>query len=1073
MRTTPEFENAYRSLNPEQKKAVDTIDGPVMVIAGPGTGKTQLLALRVANILNKRGIAPHNILCLTFTENGALNMRDRLHKIIGQDAYRVGIYTFHAFCNAIIGRYPEYFYNAATYTQASDLDRAHIIESIFSALPHDHPLASFHPEEGYVYLKNTLDRIKHIKSGGFKPDEYLAILDSLDGEYEDINTIITSWPEGRANIKKLDELLPIHDALSRLGTTTGIFLSKTLGMAIEDARNEGKMEPVSAWKKKYTVTDDDGMELKDSHNQEKIRAVGEIYKLYTEKLNEQGLYDYDDMIIEVAHALRDNTILRNELEEQYHYILIDEFQDTNEAQMNLVRQITGSYIHEGRPNVMVVGDDDQAIYKFQGAEISNIVEFRDKTYRDVATIVLDTNYRSHKEILDFARSVVTQGVNRLESRYQHISKVLSQGNATVLEGKVTIARYNSDIEEYARVAKTIRTLLDGGTPPEEIAILARNHRELKTLLPYLDQLEVPYEYIKQANVFDEPHIKEIVTVCEYIASLVGGGERKDHLLPAILSYKYFAIPRSVIFDIAVRAKEGHHSWAEEIRGYNDPSVAKMHDLLAELSAEAETSPLEQILDTFMRVSGFKEYYFGKQLMKEHPATYVQFLASLKTFIESLREWREGELLFVRDVEPFVAMHREHDITLVSESPFMKAEHAVQIMTAHAAKGLEFGTVFIISAHDNLWTKGGRTNKAPIPSPLVPILTPAGDTEDDFIRLLYVAVTRAKHSLYISGHKPLVRYIAQEESDAKSVEERDGEIDISAHENALAIVAAPYKEDEWAILKRLVRDYRMSVTHMNNFVNITEGGPLYFIEQNLLHFPQPKNVAGVFGSAVDRALTEFVMYPKYNAGETAPIKHILGIFTRELAKGRLAAHEFKKQEKRGIDVLTAYHKKRKGFFLPTDQVQVDFKSEGVIIDNAVLTGKLDLLRTLENEYHVVDFKTGRSYEEWEAPRQNDNDKIKLHRYKQQLIFYKILLEHSAHYKLPVVSIALEFVESITEEKEPITLPYEPTPAEVERTKKLITAVYKKIGTLDFPDTSSYPQDLSGIVQFEDDLLEGRI
>jgi DNA helicase-2/ATP-dependent DNA helicase PcrA len=261
--------------------------------------------------------------------------------------------------------------------------------------------------------------------------------------------------------------------------------------------------------------------------------------------------------------------------------------------------------------------------------------------------------------------------------------------------------------------------------------------------------------------------------------------------------------------------------------------------------------------------------------------------------------------------------------------------------------------------------------------------------------------------------------------------------------------------------------------MNNFLNITEGGPLYFIEQNLLHFPQPKNVAGVFGSAVDRALTEFVMYPKYNAGEIAPIKHILGIFTRELAKGRLAAHEFKKQEKRGIDVLTAYHKKRKDFFLQTDQVQVDFKSEGVVIDNAVLTGKLDLLRTLENEYHVVDFKTGRSYEEWEAPRQNDNDKIKLHRYKQQLIFYKILLEHSAHYKLPVDSIALEFVESITEEKEPITLPYEPTPTEVERTKKLIAAVYKKIITLDFPDTSAYTQDLSGIVQFEDDLLEGKV
>ncbi len=1072
MPRTPQFDAAYSNLNPEQKKAVDTIDGPVMVIAGPGTGKTQLLALRVANILNKRSVAPHNILCLTFTENGALNMRERLHKIIGQDAYRVGIYTFHAFCNAIIGRYPEYFYNAATYTQASDLDRAHIIESIFSALPHDHPLASYHPAEGYVYLRNTLDRIKHIKSGGWKPDEYLAILDSLDAEYEDINKILASWPEGRANIKKIESLLPIYDALLRLGSTTGIFLAKTFGMAIEDARNQEKMEPVSAWKKKFTMTDDDGIELKDAHNQAKIRAVGEIYKLYTEKLNEQGLYDYDDMIIEVAHALRDNTSLRNELEEQYHYILIDEFQDTNEAQMNLVRQITGSYIHEGRPNVMVVGDDDQAIYKFQGAEISNIVEFRDKTYRDVVTIVLDTNYRSHKEVLDFSRNIVTQGVNRLERRFKNISKVLSQGNASIVKGRVKIARYNSDIEEYATVAKTLRGLLGDGVTPEDVAILARNHRELKTLLPYLDQLEIPYEYVKKANVFDEPHIKEIVAVCEYVASFVGSGERKDYLLPAILSYKYFAIPRPVIFEIAVRAKEGHRSWAEVISGHTDPAVAKMYALLVELGADAETTPLEQILDRFMRTSGFKEFYFGKQLMKEHPATYVQFLASLKTFIESLREWREGELLFVRDVEPFVSMHQEHDITLVSESPFMKAEHAVQIMTAHAAKGLEFGTVFIISAHDNLWTKGGRTNKAPIPAPLVPILTPAGDEEDDFIRLLYVAVTRAKHSLYISGHKPLVRYLTEDVGESKKGDSDEEVIDIRAHENALAIVAAPYKEDEWAILKRLVKGYRMSVTHMNNFVNVTEGGPLYFIEQNLLHFPQPKNVAGVFGSAVDRALTELVMYPKYNAGEAPKLEHVVGIFTRELAKGRLASREYKKQEKRGVDVLTAYLEKREGFFLPTDQVQVDFKNEGVAIGDALLSGKIDLLRTEGGAYQVIDWKTGRAYEDWEMPRQSDADKIKLHRYTWQLLFYKVLLEHSSHYKLPVESISLEFVESIVGNDEPITLTYECGEEEVGRTKKLIAAVYKKIVTLDFPDVSKYSSDLAGILQFEEDLIAGK-
>ena len=214
------FEKAYKSLNSAQKKAVDTLDGPVLVVAGPGTGKTELLALRVANILRSRDVSPHNILCLTFTENGALNMRERLHRFIGADAYRVGVYTFHAFCNSILSHYPEYFFKAATYAQATDLDRANIIESIFAALPHDHPLSSFHPEEGYVYLSDTLSRIKHVKSGGYTPLEYLAILEVFKKDYPPINAILAGWPEGRANIKKIDELTPILSKLSALTKNT-------------------------------------------------------------------------------------------------------------------------------------------------------------------------------------------------------------------------------------------------------------------------------------------------------------------------------------------------------------------------------------------------------------------------------------------------------------------------------------------------------------------------------------------------------------------------------------------------------------------------------------------------------------------------------------------------------------------------------------------------------------------------------------------------------------------------------------------------------------------------------------
>jgi hypothetical protein len=216
-----------------------------------------------------------------------------------------------------------------------------------------------------------------------------------------------------------------------------------------------------------------------------------------------------------------------------------------------------------------------------------------------------------------------------------------------------------------------------------------------------------------------------------------------------------------------------------------------------------------------------------------------------------------------------------------------------------------------------------------------------------------------------------------------------------------------------------------------------------------------------------------MYPKYNAGEKPELKHVLSIFSRELAKGRLTQHEFKKQQKRGIDVLTKYYAKRKNFFLTTDEVQVDMKSEGVVVGEALLSGKLDFLRMTDNKYHVVDFKTGRSYEEWDGPKQTDVDKVKLHKYRHQLVYYKVLLENSVHYKLPVETLALEFVESILDADEPILLYYMPTEEDVSRMKKLIEAVYKKIVNLDFPDISAYEQNIKGILQFEEDLIQGHI
>lgn len=1068
------FEEEFNKLNERQKEVVETTEGPVMVIAGPGTGKTQVLGLRVANILNKNPvhISPNNILCLTYTDAGSINMRERLSRFIGSDAYRVGIYTFHAFCNSVIGRYPEYFYNASTYSLADEVAQSEVLDEIFSKLPHNHPLGGPGPDGGFVYKSAVKARIGNIKSGGFSPEEYKREVEKYILEIPSINKILEKWTF-TLNCKKLEPVVEILNDLYSLSSSYGNFLAKTLSIAIDEARDINKTKPIGDWRDKYLEIGEDNLKvLKDFNRIDKIRAVAELYQQYENILHSKSLYDYDDMIIDVRCAIENNSVLRNLLEEQYQYILVDEFQDTNEAQLRLVVELSSNAVHEGRPNVMVVGDDDQAIFKFQGAEISNISSFN-RIYKDVKNIVLDTNYRSHKEIIDASRKIVLQGNYRLENELQ-ITKELKQGNSKIIKGNVEYKKYDSDIEEFGAVANKIKQLIDDGENPDEIAVIANKHAQLKSFIPYLDHAGIPYSYVKKASVFDEPHVKELITVCEYLASINSDGPIRDDLLPEILSYKCFGIDRVTLFRISVKAKANDKKWSDTLIQYNDESVSRVFELLSRLGGDSATVTLEKLLDEYMKESNFRSYYFGKNVLEEKPSEYVSFLASLKTFIEALRNYKEGEVLYVRDVAPFVEIYKNQNISLISQSPFIKSGKSVQVMTAHKSKGLEFGSVFIISAHEKVWAGRSRPNIAPVPAPIAPLVTPAGNDEDDFIRILYVALTRAKHTLFVTGHEKLVKYLDVDDSQDNSEIKSDKEVveSITLHEQALSLIEPPIVEDEKAVLREVLKDYRMPVTHLNNFLDVVNGGPSYFLEQNLLAFPQPMNISAVFGSAIDKALTEAVRYPKYNAGESAPLDRLIAVFKKELAKARLPKNEAVKQIDKGEETLVSYMKQRKGYFNIEDESQVDFRNEGVVVNGAPLTGKIDLLKIKDGEYEVIDFKTGKASKSFEPKGSDVYEKIKLHKYKQQLMYYKILIENSDRRKIPIRLLALEYVEG-DDKGNIIQLPFIPSEEEVERLKKLIGIVYNKIINLDFPDTSKYGETLAGIIEFEDDLINGVI
>lgn len=1101
---TPTFEERYKSLNTAQKHAVDATDGPVMVIAGPGSGKTELLSLRVGNILKQGTARPSNILCLTFTETAARNMRERLETLIGADAYRVAIYTFHGFCTDIIGRYPEYFFEATHFRPASDLFQSEILEKIFERLPHKHILGGFHPERGYAYLKECQARIKDIKKGGLTPSRFKEILEENEKAFNELNKILAENLPERVGKDAFASFEKMKKEFKKTNTNIGLMYAKSIERTIEDAEHSEKTTPFSEWKTAYTgKTEDCKRVLKDFLALPKLFALVDIYQIYQDSLHKNGVFDYEDMILQVVSVLEKNVTLRTELEELYQYIMVDEFQDTNNAQLSLVKAISSNPVHEGHPNVCVVGDDDQAIYKFQGADVGNMLSF-ETLYKDVTRISLVENYRSTQKILDFARAIVVQGVNRLEKKHKDINKNLVAKNTKLEKGEIYTISFPTQEEEYCYIAEEISKLLKDKVPAKEIALISREHKQLINLLPYLDKLNIPYTYTRKENVFDEHHVKELIILCRFLATVGANKFERDDLLPEILAFPFWNINRINIWKIAEHAKRENISWLSAMESSEDTHIRNLAQFLIELGVAAQTTPLEIILDTLIGskdvqnikeseeddslpfnsslklitsfTSPYKEYYFGENAFKKNASEYIHFLSSLRVFMHALREWKVGETLRAHDVGDFVDMHTAYNIPLINETPFAHNENSVSLLTSHGAKGLEFAYVFVVSVNDAIWAGRSKGNKLSFPINLP--LTNAGDDEDDFIRLFYVALTRARHTLYITHHNSPLRFLSS--STLPDTNNTKPEITSSEllTEGLQVHHIPPFAQDEKALLQKVVEGYMLSPTHLNNFLNIIDGGPMKFLEQNLLRFPQAKTASGVYGTAIHKALEDAHIMARKD-GKLPKLENIIDSFKKELRRGRLQDFEEEKLQARGEKVLSHYYELKKDDIKIGHQVEINFAKQSVVLDGALLNGKIDkVTEEKDRSWIVVDLKTGKGFSEWNEKGQSEYDEIKLHHYRYQLMMYKVLVENSRDYNNHAVTGGvLEFVEEldIKNEIQELYLSFDDNEVknELEKFKKLITVVYKKITSLDFPDTSKYAKSLDGIKEFEDDLIAGII
>nr|MBP6943109.1 ATP-dependent helicase [Candidatus Buchananbacteria bacterium] len=845
------FESRYAQLNEAQQQAVDAIEGPLLVIAGPGSGKTELLSLRVANILRQTDVWPSNILCLTFTDAAAANMRQRLIGLIGSEAYRVAIFTFHSFSVEIINRHPEYFYHGASYVPASDLVQFDLLTSIIEQLPHDNPLRSHHPDQGYVYLREIRSLVAHIKRAGLSPLVFKEILAKNKLSAQELNIQIHELLSPRLAKQLLPDLKTWAESLlapqsNEIYSPLALVIGQSLANAVNHDLEQGSTKFTSEWKRKYTRKDETGnLILAESYYQPKLESLADVYLSYQESLHQHGYYDYDDMILDVIEVLDANKNLRYEIGERYQYILVDEFQDTNDAQLRLLQLITDTPLGND-PNVMAVGDDDQAVFKFQGAQLRNITAFTGR-YQQPKFISLAHNYRSQVEIIAAAQRVIADSAMNLQSIFPELTKqyISARGEG----GELHHFQCHTIAEQYQQVVQFVKTQLEQGTAPSEIAIISRRHKDLEAIVPYLLSANLPIHYEKQQSVFDVPPIHQLITICQYLTSIA---EQKpaDYLLPEILSYEFWQLPRELVWNVSLDCKREHRQWLELMLEHQDERIKSIAAWLLDLGARARVEPATMIISRVIggetiadddignksiatsAANPFKQYYFSQQ----NSVQYLEFLAALKTFIQAFSEHSSGRPVLLVELLKFVEMYHKNNLQLTTTNQFQLATEAITLVTAHKAKGQEFKCVAIINANDDIWFKGGAIDKLRLPSNLP--LVPLPDDEDDARRLLYVAMTRAKNTLAFFSSAvtetgkatPELRYLPE------LPQLQRHECAPSADATQLRqLLEFPWQQyhvkpmiaEEPALFKSVLDHYQLSITHLQAFTNVIDNGPQLF------------------------------------------------------------------------------------------------------------------------------------------------------------------------------------------------------------------------------------------------------
>jgi len=1005
------FREEYERLNEQQRIAVDTIEGPVMVIAGPGTGKTQILASRIGRILLDTDALPENILCLTYTDAGVVAMRRRLLNLIGPDAYKVNIYTFHAFCNDVIQENLSLF-EKTVLDAVSDLEKIQLYKELIDAFPKNHALKRYRGDV-YFEVNNLQSLFSTMKREGWTP--------------EFINS-------------KIDEYLndlPTRDEF--------IYKRKYKEFNAGDLKRDKIQE--------------------ENERMEKLRAAIGEFDRFQQLMRKNNRYDFDDMINWVIKAFQENANLLANYQEKYQYILVDEYQDTSGTQNKLVELLISYW---DKPNVFVVGDDDQSIYRFQGANVENMMDFAGNYKDDLLTVVLTNNYRSTQPILDISKTLITRNDERLVNKIEGLTKELlsSREGISSLKHPPHIREYDTQRQEMIGITKQVQDLVAQNVAPGRIGIIYKENKYGEELAQYFKLLNIPVYSKRHLNILELPFAKKIILILRYLASEHDIPYSGDEMLFEILHFDWFEIPSIEIakltMEVANRRYNENKTSIRQLLSEKANTPAKnlfsqsLHDglknasaIIENLIATVSNTTLQQLFESIIRNAGILNHIM--QSPDKH--WQLQILTGLFDFVKD--ETHRNPSLYLQDLVNLIDMMEKEDIKL----PLVQvsgSDKGINLMTVHGSKGLEFEYVLLVGCNSSFWEKKRKPGGGyKLPDTMFSS-QPTGNDEEELRRLFYVALTRAEQHLYISYSKfkndgkelePSMFIAEIQDVHLLPVEKVIIDAEVLSEFAALHFgdsEAPEIEKIEEEFIGRILDKFVMNVTALNNYLKC----PLEFYFKNLIRIPSPKNEATEFGSAVHHALEKLFRKMQDEKKDTFETKaEFIADFEWYMFRHResFTKEQYARRMEYGQEVLGNYYDKYINSF--NKIVAIERNIRNIVVKDVPLKGKLDKLEFDGKSVNVVDYKTGdpdKAIPKTKGPSEKDPNGGD---YWRQAVFYKILVDNYEQKSWTVVSTEFDFIEPDKKKnyrREKIIV----TPADITTVSQQITSTWKKIQNREF-------------------------